>query len=373
MQLDTFLSEKTFDNIDKRLKAISNEIERNSYNLFTLSSYNSYLENFHSDIIRMLLDPYGKHGANDAFLRLFLEFLSGQGAALNVADYTYCEVTREVGKIDIWIKDRISKRSIIIENKINNAVDTENQLENYFNYASAKGFVMDAVVYLTLNGVKNAPVSCNAELNAKIINLCAFTGRFTDLVNGWLQKCYDLSADEDNRSFIFQYLKLLKHLSQMGLDRQIKDDFYALISHADGFQKAKAIAELVAGLEEYRADRFFMRINNDYLPFRKTYRWRPNHWLFENFNDGGIVFKLDVHFDPGCARIDFWNPHQLEEVQRNNVSSKLKTIGLLEEFSYEGFGGGLFKSFALTDFDSIESVDEALYRFVRDFFDLLRS
>jgi hypothetical protein len=35
------------------------------------------------------------------------------------------------------------------------------------------------------------------------------------------------------------------------------------------------------------------------------------------------------------------NPHQLEEVQRNNVSSKLKTIGLLEELSYEGFGGGV--------------------------------
>ena len=114
------------------------------------------------------------------------------------------------------------------------------------------------------------------------------------------------------------------------MDKQIKDEFYSVINKEDGFKKTKAIAELVTKLEEYRADLFFTRVNNDYLPFRKIYRWRPNHWLYENFNDNGIVFKLDVHFHTdGSARIDFWNPNQTEETQRLNSSTKLNSIGLI--------------------------------------------
>lgn len=373
MNIELFIAQKEFENIDKRLKNIQDEIQQNSYNLFTISSYNSYLENFHSDVIAILLNPDERHKQQNIFLNLFLDYLIYQGVELKKDDYILCDITREQGRIDIWIKDNTSKKSIIIENKINNAGDQENQLENYFKYAKNAGFEIDSIVYLTLNGIKNAPLTDVNELNEKIINISAFTNNQNDLANGWLLKCYEKSQDEDNRSFIFQYLKLIKHLSQVGMDKQIKDDFYSVINKDGGFAKTKAIAELVNKLEEYRADLFFTRVNNDYLPFKKTYRWRPNHWLFENYNDNGIIFKLDVHFHSnGSARIDFWNPNQPEETQKLNSSTKLNSIGLLQEFEYGGFGGGMFKVFDLEKYENIEIIDNELYNFVKQLFDKLR-
>lgn len=373
MKIELFIAQKEFENIDKRLKEIQNEIQLNSYNLFTISSYNSYLENFHSDVIAILLNPDERHKQQNIFLNLFLDFLISQGAELKKDDYILCDITREQGRIDIWIKDNTSKKSIIIENKINNAGDQENQLENYFNYAKNAGFEIDSIIYLTLNGIKNAPLTDVNELNEKIINISAFTNNQNDLSNGWLLKCYENSQDEDNRSFIFQYLKLIKHLSQVGMDKQIKDDFYSVINKEDGFEKTKAIAELVNKLEEYRADLFFKRVNNDYLPFKKNYRWRPNHWLFQNYNDNGIIFKLDVHFHSnGSARVDFWNPNQPEETQKLNSSTKLNSIDLLQEFEYGGFGGGMFKVFDLEKYENIEIIDNELYNFVKQLFYKLR-
>lgn len=373
MEIDTFIQQKEFDNLNLRLKSIQDELKLNSYNLFTLSSYNSYLENFHSDVISILLNPNERHNQDNTYLNLFLDYLISLDANIKKEDYSLCEITREQGRIDIWIKDNTSKKSIIIENKINNAGDQENQLENYYNYAKNLGFEVDAIIYLTLNGNKNAPLTDIIELNNSIINIPAFTNNQKDFSNGWLLNCYEKSNDEDNRSFIYQYLKLIKHLSQVGMDKQIKDDFYAIINKNDGYNKTKAIAQLVAGLEEYRADLFVSKINNDYLPFRKIYRWRPNHWLFENFNDNGIVFKLDVHFHAdGSARLDFWNPNQAVETQKQNTSEKLNSIGLLNEFEYGGFGGGMFKMFRLENYHNLETLDNELFNFVKQLFEKLR-
>lgn len=373
MNIKSFISKKEFENIDKRLKNVQERIQQNSYNLFSISSYSSYLENFHSDIIAIFLDPAERHMQQNAFLNLFLEYLISQGSELDKDDYILCEVTREKGRIDVWIKDNTSKKSIIIENKINNAEDQENQLENYFNYAKNEGFEVDSIVYLTLDGNKNAPLTDIEELNEKIINVSAFTNNQNDLSSGWLQKCYEKSNDEDNRSFIFQYQKLLKHLSQMGMDKKIKEDFYSVINDENGFEKSKAIAELINNLEEYRAELFISRINNDYLPFKKIYRWRPNHWLFENYVDNGITFKLDVHFhSDGSARIDFWNPNLPEEIQKLNTSTKLKSIGLIEEFEFGGFGGGMFKEFSFAKYQNIECIDNELFSYVKRLFEKLR-
>lgn len=373
MNIESFMSDKKFEKIDRRIKDVQNEKQLNSFNLFTVSSYNTYLENFHSDIIAILLNPDERHKQKNLYLSIFLDYLISQKVDLKKDDYILCEITREKGRIDIWIKDNTSKKAIIVENKINNAGDQENQLENYFNYVKIAGFEIDAIVYLTLKGEKNAPKTNNSELNRKIINISAFTNSKNDLVTGWLAKCYEKSNDEDNRSFIFQYIKLIKHLSNAGMSKDIKDDFYSVINKEGGFEKSLAIAELVNKLEEYRADLFFSRVNNDYLPFKKIFRWRPNHWLFENFNDQGIIFKLDVHFhSDGSARIDFWNPNQTEDIQKLNTSTKLNSIGLLEDFEYGGFGGGMYKLFSLNKYLNIETIDNELYFYVNKLFYALR-
>ena len=124
---------------------------------------------------------------------------------------------------------------------------------------------------------------------------------------------------------------------------------------------------------EETAHLFSTEINNDYLPFKKIYRYKPNHWLFENFNDSGIIFKLDVQFlKDGSARIDFWNPGEPEETQKRNTSTKLNNVGLLNEFEYGGFGGGMFKVFNLEKYGNIQTIDNEASRFVKYLFEVLR-
>ena len=125
MDIRNFILHQKFENIDKEIERIEREKQNNGFNLFTISSYNSYLENFHSDVIAILLSPKERHLQKEKFFKLFLSFLSSKyNAIIDENNYQNYEVLREKGRIDIWIKDKISKRCIIIENKINDAVDT---------------------------------------------------------------------------------------------------------------------------------------------------------------------------------------------------------------------------------------------------------
>lgn len=374
MNIKSFIQKIEFDNLDKRLKEIKEKLEQYSFNLFSISSYTAHLENFHSDVIAILLNSEERHKQENYYLDCFLDYIIEHMPSIKKEDYMQPEVTREKGRIDVCIKDNRSKRAIIIENKINNAKDQNKQLENYYDYLVNLDFEVDAIVYLTLNGNKNAPLTDNLEINEKFLNISAFTNSGSDLCNGWLKKAYGGLSDEDNSSFVFQYIKLLKHLSQVGMYKDIEDEFYEVISEENSFQKAKAINELLGGLGQYRADLFALRIKENYEPFTKIYRYRTYHWLFENYNDNGIVFKLDVQFhSDGNASIDFWNPGGSEEIQNINTFNKLQSIDLIEKFEQGGMGGGMFKSFTLEEYGSIKCVDDELYKFVAKLFIKLRS
>lgn len=371
MDITSFINNNDIKELNRQLLSIQDEMTTNSYNIFSVSSYNTYLENFHSDVIAMLLNPSEKHNKKNLYLNLFLDYLNERGALINKDDFAFCEITREKGKIDIWIKDNTSKKSIIIENKINNAPDQEKQLEKYYTYSKESKFEVVAIAYLTLDGNKNAPKTDNQYLNEKIINLSAFANIGEDLCSGWLFKCYDKSEDTHNRSFIFQFIKLIKHLSKKGMDNKIKDDFYAIINKEDGFEKANTISKLFSELQQYRAYHFEKKLNFNNGPFLKRGLWRPNHWVFSDYIEDGVNFKFDVIFESnGDARIDFY-PFNPDLSQIDKTSKKLENIGLINEFKIGGFTGGMFKIFEKEN-NNIETIDNNILKFVEDFFNKLK-
>ncbi|MDL2228575.1 PD-(D/E)XK nuclease family protein [Odoribacter sp. OttesenSCG-928-L07] len=366
-----FINHEKFDGIEKRIFDVKDYMDNNGFNLFTISSYGSHLENFHSDIIALLLNPKERHKLSHTFLDLFIKFLNSKGFCIQKDDYRNSEVLRETGRIDIWIKDSISKKSIIIENKINNAGDMDDQIERYYNYAIENGFSVDCVIYLSLNGNKIAPLTDNKEINDIILNVSAFSNNQDDLYHSWILGCYEVSKNnEDCSSFIYQYGKLLKHLSKMGIDKDIKNDFYEIVSQGTGLEKMKAITELANGLEEYRADLFIEKIGKNYAPFKKTYRYKPWHWLFENLIIDNILYKLDVHFYTGKVRIDFWNPN--EDDDRSIIADKLDSIGLYEDFEEYGFGNGMYKEFVVSPIKSLKEIDNEVLQYIQVFFEKLR-
>lgn len=376
MDIRNFITHQKFENIDKEIERIEREKQNNGFNLFTISSYNSYLENFHSDVIALLLSPKERHLQKEKFFKLFLSFLIEKyGAIIDENNYQNYEVLREKGRIDIWIKDKISKRCIIIENKINDAIDMPNQIERYYDYASEKGYLVDNIVYLTLNGKKNAPKVGRKEIDDKIIDIVAFAQDEKNLCNGWLFNCYIEAKerkDDDSSTFIYQYIKLIKHMSLIVIDNELKKDFYEVVSDEQNRKKARILVTLLNELETYRMDLFMEKIGKDYAPFTKIYRYRPYHQLFEGYEDKEIVYKLDVHFYKDKSCLDFWCPNIEEDECTQHISNKLSKMQLLEEFTLGGFGGGMYKWFTIEDYNNIKEIDEAVYTFVHNFFVKLR-
>lgn len=363
MYLKEFVFSPKFSELEKKLTDTKLKILANSFNLFTLSSYNSYLENFHSDIIAFLLNPKSVHN-NSIYLELFINYLSSLGFDVDSENYNNTTISREIGKIDIWITDNKSRKSIIIENKINNAVDQEKQLERYYDYAIRNGYAVDCIIYLSLNGDNTAPSTGREQIDKIVLNVAACRNDNSDLFNGWLKKCHQVSKKEEMSSLIFQYGKLINHLSNKGMNKELQKEFYEIVSKSEGQERIKTIVELASGLLEYRADMFVDKLG-DIKPFRKKYRYKANHWLFENYIDSGNTFKLDVYFlNDGSARIDFWNPGKEETVQHNTTYHKLSEIGLINDFIPGGFGGGHYKIFKDKD---ISTVDNLLILYVQDF------
>lgn len=114
-----------------------------NFNLFKNLRLN---ENQHSNFLKKLLTVSGKHGQGDLFLKSFLEMI----------DFPYNNEVWKVGKeLQSGKKGRIDliiyteNKSIIIENKINNAENQKNQLYRYWkNSILNKNISESRILYL---------------------------------------------------------------------------------------------------------------------------------------------------------------------------------------------------------------------------------
>lgn len=117
-------------------------------------------ENFHSDILKVILDPNTVQIGNSNHLKSFLATLGlpqnefGDDEEIK----QYVKVEREEHRVDLLIKyenpNTSEKKAIIVENKINNAVDQDNQLARYYEILSEAGYKVLKIPYITLFGGK---------------------------------------------------------------------------------------------------------------------------------------------------------------------------------------------------------------------------
>jgi hypothetical protein len=346
-----------------------------AYNLFTLSTYNSHLENFHSDIIASLLSPVGMHGEGAIFLNLFIDYLNNNyDASIDKAWYANAEVIREKGRIDIWIRDMVSRHCIIIENKMNDAGDMDEQLSRYFGYALSQQYTVDATVYLSLDGLKKAPLMDGMQARL-LYNVGAFTNQYNDLVSSWLEPCYQSGQNENSRSLIFQYIKQIKHLNYIAMSKDTMQKFYEFISKAEQHAAARTINQLSAEIGTYRRDLFHQKWNNDFAPFKKIHRliqYGNCGSLFENFLWGEYNFKLDIYFENnGSALVRFWLPDIKHDNERgrDECMRVLREVGMDEGFKIEYPERGnsmVAKTFFFTESSNMIDIDKDVYLFVKE-------
>jgi len=350
------------------------EKELAGYNLFTISSYTYYLENFHSDIISSLLNPFGLHNEGYTFLNIFIEYINKNfEQKIELSKYKNVTVLREKGRLDVWIKDESSKRSIILENKINNAPDRDDQLSDYYEYAIKNGYKVDVVVYLSKDGSKIAPAQ-NKTIEAPVINIGAFMKINYDLLNGWLKPCLEATTNDDSRSFLYQYCKLISHLSNNNMDNELKEAFYQFVDKNKALQTIEDLKNLIIHLPDYRAEKF-EKLTTQIAPFKKRFKYQNNYWIFEKYENEEGSYKLDVFFENnGNAKVVMWNNLKGNNGGYETVEKILKEIGLLERFNGVSLYHGLTAEFTISEeYPSIGAIDNAVVKLVLQVFEKLKN
>jgi hypothetical protein len=167
----------------------------------------------HSRILRDLLDPRGKHGCGDTFLRLFFEKVLGK-TEFSIADGDRWTVSAEAERFDVRIQNQNSTKIIIIENKSNGADDQPNQLYRYwyfgihqrqYRFQKVDKETYAKILYASPDygkepspQTKMRPAKWDSELPPSVPEGTVKVVRFRREIADWLEACREqISAQSD--------------------------------------------------------------------------------------------------------------------------------------------------------------------------------
>lgn len=334
-----------------------NEISDIGFNIFKLSSDLYYRENFHSDIIKAFLDPYESHGQENKYLNIFVEMLG-----LEKSDFEYSTVRREPNNIDILITNQNSKKAIIIENKVNNAVDMYRQLPRYYEIVK-QDYEVAAIVYITLDKSKRPDISTwtteeieDIKALLKIIPVFSRDGT-TNLVDHWINPAIIKSNDLDSSLILRQYAKLIKYLNTSTMDTISLEKFYNSLKEEDNLKTAISIRNMLNDLPTYMAIRIEEKYKYSCQPFLNVWRYKEIDTVFDKFILEDNFFKMGIWCYVDGYEVYLSAPND----EKLDVASYFKRIDRLNDFvPYKGDISCITRRFDVLDeeslFDFISSI-----------------
>ncbi len=232
------------------------------FNIFEVMRAESYEVRTHSAFIAELLNPKGKHGQGDAFLKLFLDTIqeslkensvpyAEMFNAFDVYTHTYVEYNigpisankEEGGRIDILLEGK--GKAIIIENKIY-AGDQEKQLYRYRKFAQQQyGEGNYLILYLTLDGHSPDEKSLMGTDKTLAENEDYFCISYEHHICDWLSLCKEkATAAPLVRETITQYHDLIKKLTYQDMETTTKEKLTTLLAKPENIGALFAVTEI---------------------------------------------------------------------------------------------------------------------------------
>lgn len=264
-QITSLLEDEELKGILESYRKAQGKMEERHFNVFTLSSDLYYRENFHSDIIKAFLDPNEVHREGTLFLDAFIDMLNKHfpdKVSINKYCYKDATVERESGRIDILIKSESARHCIIIENKSNNAGDTDNQLPNYWRKMKGAGYSVDAIVYIPLDEYKKPDTGTWKEADKGEVDklLCivpVYSSNINkpNLVKDWVSLCALLTTHIDCVSVLRQFADLLKMLKKDSMNNEFLESFYNKLMTNDTHENVQSIVRMNKELAPFMANR----------------------------------------------------------------------------------------------------------------------
>lgn len=338
-------AENTQDFLDV-VRIIAREFKENKeskfdlgLNIFTIASSRYYLEDFHSDVLVSLLEPNGRHKEGKLPMSLFFKLLNLQsGLNIDFGNYNSYEIFREQGRIDILIKDSISCRAIIIENKINNAVDQHLQLINYLKLIEGQGYTIDAVVYLTIDPFKKPDFTKwnsedKANVEDKLIYLAVEDSRdgMYDLIGQWIDPLIIEANNLNLISILKQYKSLLLFLTKNKMDEMTLNKFYDQLKCEDNLETALSVKRMLEEFPQFLANRIQRNYFEDYSPFLRLWRWTDKKTvIFEDFTFQKNKCKLSI-----VSSLDGYEIFFLIREGEIKLDTIREKVPVLNDFNYD--------------------------------------
>ena len=195
-----------------RLKDIEIKSNPTPFNMLNIAYQDvNRKENLHSKLLAGLLNPKENHGLGSLCLETFIQQID---VNFDVKFIDSVCITTEYnihGRfIDIfieWKDDDNKKHAIIIENKLHDASDQKNQLNDYFEGICKEGYIVEKVIYMpydkSYKSYKNT--DSTAEVKSKCMNFDA-----EDIVK-WLDETIS-NTPKGKESILIQYKEFFECL-----------------------------------------------------------------------------------------------------------------------------------------------------------------
>ena len=210
-----------------------------NFNIFSILRMGRKEVETHSRFIYELLNPKGKHGQDDIFLKSFAKIVLGSEASDTAIDPQREDLTTEKRRIDFTLET--DANIIGIEMKID-AGDQKNQLFDYQQELyKRKGTKDTKLFYLTLDGSEASKYSLG-DLTKSDYDCISFSG---EILN-WINDCIQQSAEKSVlREALIQYKILIEKLTGINkeLNMEIAEELSTNIQY---FKSALAIEKAIS-------------------------------------------------------------------------------------------------------------------------------
>lgn len=349
----------------------SNRIYEDSTKTFsffeTVSDY-YYRETFHSDILYALLNPETTEIGSitsKTFLQSFLELIDvpfDSNAKYVVKKEEEANTTDSNGRIDLSIVG--NGYSIVIENKINNAAEQDNQLARYVESQRKRNPKNKiCIVYLTLtpNKSQEPSIDCYSKEYLEIVNeikqrkipLYLWAASNTNKLDGWLDKSLidllndciaEIRQNAENNSiarttsvFMEQYRNLLNRL---GGEKMSSDEKRKVLEY---LVDNKEIFEQLFSIWNEKDLLFFNYFSTNYLVDDKQWEQKKIGQYKVFILKALPEYKVYLSLESGVQLGLIFNNVEVGKTKEKNAKEAIQTI-LEKNQSIQNYGIGTSSS-----------------------------
>jgi hypothetical protein len=378
------------EELNNRINEFSNykkQIEQNKPFHFNIIDSIKSKETDHSRILGTILNK--NDNGSYAVLKSYLDFFGIKEEINNP------EIKIEKGRIDVSIIDVKGNYAVIIENKIFDAVDQPNQINNYYEHIQSRYKNINIhIQYLTKFGKKepgedSLSIDVKEELGGNF-NIISYS---KDILN-WLTSMVLPNCKIKNKELIYSielYIDYIKGITNNRMNLQMEKELrnkvneILNISNKPIAEKALKLNEALEKLEDFKSNLEKMNepvtneIRGDFFKKLHTKLKENGNWQcvtfvnttssIENYNQKNFGFKnLDYVYGDSSFSIEIQDYKRYlagvmtnESARFNELTEKLKpVIGHLNRKN-NGWIVRLFKEFEI-------ETDNGIENFVNDFY-----